>query len=103
MVQLEGGHKQLEGGLERLDGAMERLGSALVQLRTDVMERIDRLQDTVTGMRDDIGVNFARADRAVDAAADNARQIELLGREVSAMERQIQRLQTDVRTLKGEP
>lgn len=70
------------------------------KLRVDVMDRIDRLQNAVTAIGDDISVNFARADRAVDAAQANARQIEALSREVSGMERQIQRLQTDVRALK---
>lgn len=83
--------------------AIADLRGELTQLRVDVMARMDRLQDTVTGMRDDIAVNFVRADRAVDAAEANARQVEILGREISGMQRQIQRLQSDVRTLKGEP
>lgn len=76
--------------------------AAIDALRVAVMGRIDRLQDTVTGMRDDIHASYGRSDRAYDATTGVARQVEAMGREISAMERQIQRLQADVRTLKGE-
>jgi hypothetical protein len=64
---------------------------------------MDRLENTVSGIRDDIPVNVARADRA-HAVADSTRdEVRLLGEQVTAMEWQIQRLQTDVRRIKGEP
>ena len=37
--------------------------SEITTLRADVMERICRLQDRVTSLHDDVGVNFARTDR----------------------------------------
>ena len=67
------------------------------------MARMDRLENAVNGIRDDITENMARADR-VHVAADNTRdEVRLLGEQVNAMERQIQRLQTDMRQIKGEP
>jgi hypothetical protein len=47
-------------------------------------------------MRDDVAVNFAYADRVNERANG-------IERELSAIQRQIQRLQSDVRSLKGEP
>ncbi len=72
-------------------------------LRADVMERIDRLQNAVTLIPDDIAVNFGSSS-AVKLANDTTREeLRALGDVVSAMHRQIQRLQTDVRELRGEP
>ena len=67
--------------------------------RAEIMIRIDRLQDAVNTIHDDIRVNFHRADRAVDAAQSNGRQLEAMSRELGAMERQIQRLQTELLAL----
>jgi hypothetical protein len=72
---------------------------AIGELRTEVMSRIDRLQAAVNAIHDDISVSFHRADRAVDAAQGNGRQLEAMSRELGAMERQIQRLQTELLAL----
>src|SRR5712671_2472206 len=80
---------------------IKNLQAEATETRVAVMARIDRLQDLVERMREDISVNFGRADRAGDAALGMRREVEALGREVTAMERQIQRLQSDVRELQG--
>jgi predicted nucleic acid-binding Zn-ribbon protein len=67
-----------------------------------VMERLDRLQNAITAIRDDIGVNFARASRAIEVNDHTRAELRTLGSEVSGMQRQIQRLQSDVRELRGE-
>ena len=105
--QLQGGLGQLEGTLGQLQGSLgqleSRMQASLGVLRADVMERIDRLQHVVTLIRDDVAVNFG-ASSAVKLANDNTREeLRALGDVVSAMHRQIQRLQTDVRELRGEP
>lgn len=74
---------------------------ALDRLRGDLMARLDRQQDAITAIRDDIAVNFGRADRAIDYAKSLRTEFDDLTREVAAMERQIQRLQTEVRQLQG--
>jgi uncharacterized coiled-coil DUF342 family protein len=82
---------------------LTRLETGQEALRTDVMARIDRLQDAVTAIRADIAVNYGAADH-VRRANDNTREeVRALADTVSAMERQIQRLQTQVRELKGDP
>jgi uncharacterized coiled-coil DUF342 family protein len=80
---------------------IEAMGGEIRSLRGDLMDRIDRLQDDVSSLRDDIGVNFARSDRVDDRSTGIEREVRAVVLEVSAMHRQLQRLQTDVRTLKG--
>ncbi len=75
-VQALAGHIEALGGrVEALDAKVEaqgrQVGSAIASLRSDLdkakfdlMARIDRVQDTVTAMRDDITVNFGRSDQA---------------------------------------
>jgi chromosome segregation ATPase len=101
--RLHHGHERLLEGHERLSESHERLARGQERLRVDLMARMERLENTVSGIRDDITVNMARADRA-HAVADNTRdEVRLLGEQVNAMGRQIQRLQTDMRQIKGEP
>lgn len=67
------------------------------------MARMDRVQNSVTAIRDDIAVNYGTVDH-VRKANDNTREeLRQLTALVSGMMRQIVRLQTDVRGLKGEP
>jgi hypothetical protein len=79
------------------------LRTEITTLRVKIMDRIDRLRDSVTGPREDAGVNFARGDRVDERSNGIEREMRAMGVEMSATQRQIQRLQTGVRTLKGEP
>jgi methyl-accepting chemotaxis protein len=118
--RLEVGQAELRVGQTELrDGQAHlrtELSDELGRIRADLMARMDRLQDAITAIRDDITVNFGRADH-VQRNTDNARlelralyeivagvRGELVTQNgvVSGMERQIQRLQTDVRALRGE-
>ena len=72
------------------------------RLRIDLMAGMDRL-NTANGIRDDITVTIARVNRSHVAAENTRDEVRLLGKQVNAMERQIQRLQTDMRQIKGEP
>ena len=65
--------------------------------------RLDRMQDGITDIRDDIAVNFGTAAAARRAPNDNTRD-EVRARHdlITTMQRQIQRLQTQVRELRGE-
>ena len=56
-----------------------------------------------TAIRDEIGVSMGAADQARRNAAGVRKDIEFLSETIVIMERQIQRLQTDVREMKGEP
>ncbi len=71
--------------------------------RADVMERIDRLQqDALTAQRDDDVVNFGAAERAEKIALGVREEVRAMGDQINAMVRQVQRLQSEVRELKGE-
>ena len=107
LARLETGHKSLHADLARLETGQNslradfsRLEAGQVSLRVDVMDRIDRLQNTVEGMRDDIRVNFGASDRVGRIASGASEEVRALGAEVSAMERQIMRLRADVDELK---
>jgi chromosome segregation ATPase len=80
-----------------------RLEAAQTSLRVDCMARMDRLENGLTDIRNDIAVNFGATD-AVKRANDNTREeLRALGDVVSAMYRQIKALEARVRDITGEP
>ena len=99
--RLEGGYKQLEAGQNRLEAGYKQLETGQTQLRIDLMARMDRLGDDIGRIRDDIGVNMGRADRAIEAAGHTREELRSLGSEVAAMWRKVNRLESDVRDLRG--
>ncbi len=52
----------LEAGQETIRGDMATR-AALIELRTEVMARMDGLENKITAIRDDIAVNYGTADR----------------------------------------
>ncbi len=75
----------------------------LAELRVAMMSRMDRMQDTVTAIRDDIGVAMGAAD-AMQRANDNTRElVRLQGEQLTIMFRQIKRLEEKVRGITGDP
>lgn len=96
---LRAGQANLEGGLANL---RVELTGRLDRLQADIMARIDRLQDTLTGEQEANVVNFGAAERAERIAKGAQGEVRAIGDQVNAMIRQIQRLQSEVRQLKGE-
>lgn len=92
--------------LTRLEQGQEQLKQELRQdherLRVDLMGRMERLQDSLTTIRDDIATNYGTADVARQANDNTREELRALNDVVMRMQRQMARLQTDVRTLKGE-
>jgi chromosome segregation ATPase len=127
-ARLEVGQTQLEAGLSQLDVKLSQLEPRLGQLeaelgrlkaeqkslrsdllaelgrtRSDIMERVERLENAVTLIRDDIAVNMGAVE-AVERANDNTRaDVRSLHEQMSIMWKQIKRLQTEMREIKGEP
>jgi hypothetical protein len=64
---------------------------------------MDRLQDALTAIRDDIGVNMGRADAAVRANTNTREDVRGLEEQVGIMWRQIRRLEDRVREIGGDP
>ena len=86
-----------------IDALRTETHEAITTLRTDLMARMDTHANQLTAIRDDIAVATGQADSARKANLVVRNDIQFLSEQVVIMERQIQRLQTDVRTLKGDP
>jgi chromosome segregation ATPase len=102
----------LRAEVNDLRSQVERLRSEHIRTRADIMERIDRLQFRVDSHADDIKVALGAAhmleDRVKtrdDAVVDRelARDREIRGQSdlITAMQRQIMRLQTEMAELRG--
>jgi len=89
--------------IARILAAIERLDAGQDRLRGDLMARMDRLQDALTLQHDDVTVNMGAAERAERIARGASEETRALGEIVTVQTRQIQRLQSDIRQLKGEP
>ena len=89
--------------IDKVSVDLTQLRGDLTQLRVDLMARMDRLQDQLALQQDADIVNHGAAERAERIAMGASAEVRAMGEQVSGMVRQIQRLQTDVRQLKGEP
>ena len=88
--------------LADLSAGQASMGADLTRLRVDMMAGMDRLQDSLTAIRDDISTNYGTAE-AAQRANDNTRtELRALGEVVSSLVRQIRRLDSEVRILKGD-
>jgi uncharacterized coiled-coil protein SlyX len=102
LAAIEGMRADLTAHMARIDRRQDDLTARMDRLGADLMARMDRLQDELTLRSEDATVNLGtvgRAERIAKAAQDEVRAF---GDMVTAMARQIQRLQTEVRNLKGE-
>jgi uncharacterized coiled-coil DUF342 family protein len=96
-TRLEAMHASIDSG------ALERLEAGQTKLRIDVMERIDRLANGITGIHDDISVNMGTADAVRRAHNHTREELRDLADNVSTMYRILARLEIQIRELKGDP
>ncbi|HEY4043322.1 MAG TPA: hypothetical protein VGM32_15955 [Rhodopila sp.] len=82
--------------------AIAQLRGDLTQLRGDVVGKLADIQNGLTSIREDIGVNVHRAERALATNENTRSELRLLGGEVAAMWRQIKLLESQVRELRRE-
>jgi hypothetical protein len=82
-----------------LAGIEDRLGARSAA----IMDRLDRLQDSLTGIRDDIAVNYGATDAARRANDNTREEMRSLAEVQMVMVRQINRMQAELRELRGEP
>lgn len=73
--------------------------AAIASLRGDMMARMDRLQDSITAIRDDIAVNFGASDAAKRANDNTREEVRALGEVVTAMVRRVRNLEAQVRDM----
>jgi len=77
--------------------------ASIPSLRIDLMSRMERLENRLTEIRDDIGVNMGAVDQAHRATDSTRDELRLLGEQVTIMYRQIKRLETRVNEITGSP
>ncbi len=70
---MDGGQTTLLDRLALIGQGLTMLDEGQTKLRAHLVDRIDRLQNIVTAMRDDVAVNFGATD-AVRRANDNMRE-----------------------------
>ena len=93
--------------LERIVFALQQeqisLRTDMTTLRVDLMARMDRLEDQITLIREDITVNIGASDSVRTANEGTKAELRALSGMVFTMTRQIRRLQTQVDELSGKP
>jgi hypothetical protein len=100
-VKTELGAVKTELGAVKTD--LSGVKTDLLGVRTDLMGRMDRLQDSLTAIRDDIGVNMGRADAAVRANASTREDVRGLEEQFGLIWRKIRHLENRVREIGGDP
>ena len=81
---------------ERIERVEQRLGeveATVQQLRVDVMGRLDRQQDDLTRIRDDIGVNYAANETARERNNQFRNEYNQLASQVSLVHRRLRDLE----------
>ena len=99
--ELRHGQDQLRTGQDQLRTGQDQLRIDLIRTRTDVMERIDRMQDALTARQEGEVVTLGVAERAERMAKATQDDVRIISEQVTAMFRQIRRLQSDVEALRG--
>ena len=94
---------RMEKGLASLEARMTVLDQGQTTLRVDLMARMERLDDQVTLIREDITVNIGAADSVRTANEVTKAELGALSSMVFTMTRQVRRLQTQVDELSGKP
>ena len=106
--------KASDGLTKQIEKLGDRQSADLVKVRTDIMDRVDRLQngltdmragmhESLTSIREDIGVNMGAAD-AAHRANDNTRElVRLQADQLSLMWRKITALEKRLREITGDP
>jgi hypothetical protein len=79
------------------------LRGELVGVRTELADRMDRLQDALTAIRNHIGMTICRVDAAFRASPSAREDVRGLEQQVGIMCRQTRRLEDCVREISGDP
>ena len=103
LAKLDDRLAKLEDRLGKLEDRLAKLEDGHTRLRVELMARMDRLQDSLTAVRDDIAVNMGAAD-AMQRANDNTRDmVRAQSEQLSALWRQLKALEARVREITGDP
>ena len=101
--RIEAFHSGTNGVLERLEAGQTNLEAGQTKLRVDVMERMDRLQDAVTAIRDDISVDSGAVDMARKVNDNTRDDVRQMREDLSVLRRRLLKVEADIRRLNGDP
>ena len=101
LIRLEAGQGSMRDDLIRLEGKQDGLREELFKTRADIMERIDRLQNAVTAIQDDIAVNMGAVDSARQANDNTREDLKQMREQMSVMWRQLKAVQVRVDEISG--
>lgn len=82
---------------------MSAVESSQTSLRVDIMDRMDRLENALTGIRDDVVVNIGAADYIRTMHGNTREEVRLIGDHVARLFMQIKGIQARLRDISGEP
>ena len=102
MTQILATLQRMDTRLEALERGQGNLERELAEVRAHLMARMDRLQDTLNRVHEDITVNIGRAD-TVERKGDHTRdELRDLTKVVSTMQRQIHGLSGQLMQLQND-
>ncbi len=91
-------------GFAQILAEIAGLRGELTGVRTELgPDRMDRLQDALTAIRDHVGMTICRVDAAFRASPSAREDVRGLEQHVGIMCRQIRRLEDRVREISGDP
>ena len=106
ITSIQGDVATLQSDMVDVKDNQHQMASDITRFRTDIMDRIDRLQDSVTTdvtqLRDETVVNYGATERVERMALAAQAETRALAVMVTPMVRQTRRLQDDVRDLRGD-
>jgi archaellum component FlaC len=94
---------RIEHRFERFDDSLERIETGLKTFRVDAMSRMDRLENRLTEIRDDVGVAMGSAESIRRVHDDTREDPRGMHETLTVLYRKVNRLETEVRGIKGDP
>lgn len=103
LIGLQVGQATIMERLDRHEQRLDRFEEQQNRLRTDLMARMDWLQDALTLHKEEVTATMGAGERAERIANAMQDVVRTLSEQVTIMVRQIRRLQEEVEGLKGGP
>lgn len=100
--RLEAGQSRLDESQSKLQASQSRLEEQQTRLRTDLMARMDRLQNGLDDLRDRHVVDWGNVERAERIARGASDEVRALAEQVSALTRFVHRLEAQIAQLRGD-
>jgi chromosome segregation ATPase len=103
MDSTDGRIERIDMRMDRLEARSEQLDQSVTRLRVDLMDRMDRLQDGLQSVRNDVIVNYGNTERVERNVRNGEEQTRLLADQVNLMFKRILGIDERVRALEEKP